>query len=269
MAWTRDAVKDILRRGRVYLGFVVEKRGRDERPGLHEPILSEAEYERTMAAIAARCRLGNKPKPYRYYPLRGLLHCACGTRMRGEAHVQRGTDRRYYRCPTVGCRFRRCPADALEEAVLATIAEGVLPAEVIRTARSELRRRIQTPDIADVGRQRARLTTRLEQLKKQHGWGDISDEDYLARRDEVRSALAGLPGDDDRMAHFDAYRARVLALPEAIAVASPARLEELCRIVLERVVVRDRAIEAIEWIPAVRPFFQERQRECPQGDSNP
>ena len=34
--WTRDAVKDIVRRGRFYLGFVVEKRGLDERPGHHE-----------------------------------------------------------------------------------------------------------------------------------------------------------------------------------------------------------------------------------------
>jgi hypothetical protein len=31
--WTRDSVKDIARRGRIYLGYVVEKRGRDERPG--------------------------------------------------------------------------------------------------------------------------------------------------------------------------------------------------------------------------------------------
>jgi hypothetical protein len=267
-AWTRDAVKDILRRGRVYLGFVVEKRGRDERPGLHQPIVTEPEYHRTMAGIAARRRLGNKPKPFRHYPLRGLLHCACGTRMRGEAHVQRGTERRYYRCPTVGCHFRRCPADPLEEAVLRTIAEGVLPAEVIRTARTELRRRVQTPDVADLGRQRARLMTRLEKLKKQHGWGDISDEVYQAQRDEVCTALAGLPESDDRIAHFDSYRTRILALPEAIAVASPAHREELCRIVLERVVVRDREVEAIDWVPAVRPFFK-RQRECPQGDSNP
>jgi site-specific DNA recombinase len=106
--WTRDAVKDIRRRGRFYLGFVVEKRGRDERPGRHEPILTEAEYRRTTAAIAARTRVGNKPRPFRHYVLRGLVVCACGTRMRGEAHIQRGAERRYYRCPTLGCRARRC-----------------------------------------------------------------------------------------------------------------------------------------------------------------
>ena len=108
-AWTRDAVKDIRRRGRFYLGYVVEKRGRDERPGRHEPILTEAEYRRTVAAIAARTRVGNKPRPFRHYVLRGLVFCSCGTRMRGEAHLQRGTERRYYRCPTLGCRARRCP----------------------------------------------------------------------------------------------------------------------------------------------------------------
>lgn len=63
------------------------------------------------------------------------------------------------------------------------------------------------------------------------------------------------------------YRARVLALPDAIEAASPARREELSRIVVQRVVVRDRRLEAIEWTPAARPFF-ERQRECPQGGSS-
>jgi DNA invertase Pin-like site-specific DNA recombinase len=267
-AWTRDAVKDIWRRGRFYLGYVVEKRGRDERPGRHDPILTEPEYRRTTAAIAARTRVGNKPRPFRHYVLRGLVFCGCGTRMRGEAHLQRGTERRYYRCPTLGCRARRCPADVVEAEVLAAIAGGVLPSTVLDAARAELRQLLETPEIASAGRRRARLLTRLEQLKKQHAWGDLSDADYQAARDTTRSALAELP-DGDRLRTFDAYRARVLELPAAIDAASPGRREELSRIVLQRVVVRDRRLEAIEWAPAVRPFFEKRQRECPQGDSNP
>ena len=61
---------------------------------------------------------------------------------------------------------------------------------------------------------------------------------YQAERDAGRAALADLP-DGNRILAFDAYRARVLALPEAIAAASPARREELGRIVVEPVVVRD------------------------------
>ena len=266
--WTRDGVKDIYRRGRLYLGYVVEKRGRDERLGQHEPILSESEYHAAVAAVAARTRVGNKPKPFRHYMLRGLATCSCGTRMRGETHVQRGTEIRYYRCPTLGCHARRCPADTVEGAVLAAIAEAILPSSVVDAARAELRRRLDVPQLAVSGRQRARLQTRLEQLKKQHSWGDISDRDYQAERDAVRAALRELP-DDDRVRSFDAHRIQLLELPKAIEAASPARREELARIVVQQIVVRDRQVQSVIWTPAARPFFEKRQRACPQGDSNP
>jgi len=94
----------------------------------------------------------------------------------------------------------------------------------------------------------------------------LTDEEYLAKRDATRADLAELP-DGDRIRAFDAYRARVLALPDAIDAATPERREELCRIVVQRVVVRSRQLEAIDWTRAARPFFAKRQRECPQGDS--
>src|SRR3972149_1641866 len=83
------------------------------------------------------------------------------------------------------------------------------------------------------------------------------------RRSPARAALADLPG-GDRVLAFDAYGGRVLALPDAIAVASPARREELCRIVVQRVVVRDRQLETITWTPLARPLFA-RKRGGPQG----
>ncbi len=270
--WSREAIRDIVRRGRMYSGLVVEHRGHDERPGRHEPIISEAEYHRAMAAIHARTYVGNKPRPYRAYALRGLVYCACGTRMRGEAHLQRGTEIRYYRCPSLGCHARRSPAEIIETNVLAEIAQGILPDRVIDAARTELRRRLETPDLALAGRQRTRLLTRLEQLKKQHAWGDLTDAQYQAERDATRAALDA-PPDENRVMAFDVYRAQLLALPEAIEQASAARREELCRMVVERVVVNDRQLEAIEWTPPARPFFARlspgRQREWPQGDSNP
>jgi hypothetical protein len=71
------------------------------------------------------------------------------------------------------------------------------------------------------------------------------------------------------MGTFDAYRAQLLSLPQAIEAASLSRREELCRIVVSKVTVSDRAVQAIEWTPQARPFFEKRQRACPQGDSNP
>ena len=63
---------------------------------------------------------------------------------------------------------------------------------------------------------------RLGQLKKQHGSGDISDREYQTERDSTQAALAQLP-DGYRIRTFAAYRARLLALPLAIAAASSAR----------------------------------------------
>ena len=74
----------------------------------------------------------------------------------------------------------------------------MLPQTVIDEARAELRRRLETPGIAMAGRVRARLLTRLEQLQKQHAWGDISDAEYQAQRDADPAALAELP-DGDRI----------------------------------------------------------------------
>jgi hypothetical protein len=53
-------------------------------------------------------------------------------------------------------------------------------------------------------------------------------------------------------------------LPAAIAAASPARKEELCRIVVEKVVVNDRNVEDIVWTPPARLFF-EKQARTPKG----
>jgi hypothetical protein len=88
--------------------------------------------------------------------------------------------------------------------------------------RSELRHRVDTPGSATAGRKRSRLQTRLEQLRKQHVWGDISDREYQSERDLIQPMLAQLPH-EDRIRTFDAFRAKLLALPAAIAAASPAR----------------------------------------------
>jgi DNA invertase Pin-like site-specific DNA recombinase/predicted nucleic acid-binding protein len=263
--WTRESVKDIVRRERVYLGFVVEKRGRDERPGRHDPILTEEEARRTRDAIAGRTRAGRKPGPYRTYVLRGLLTCSCGAAMRGWAHAQHGRDIRYYRCP-MKCGSRQVRADAIEADVLARIAVGILPDRVVDRARSELRKRVETPEIVSAGRQRERLTKRLEALQKQHAWGDLEDAVYCKARDETMAALARLP-DGDRVIAFDSHRARVLALRDAIAATSPARQEELRRIVVENVVVHDREVTAITWTPPLRPFLA-IQQWYPQGGSS-
>ena len=126
---------------------------------------------------------------------------------------------------------------------------------------------METPEIVHAGRQRERLQKRLDALKKQHGWGDLTDAEYLAARDRTMTELGRLP-DGDRVMAFDTHRVRLLTLRDVIANASPARQKELCRIVVENVIVHDREVSAITWTPPLRPFLS-IQQWYPQGDSNP
>lgn len=264
-------------------GWVVMRRGVDERPGKHEPIITDAEYQATVAGVASRRRAGSKPRPYRNYLLRGVIRCACGAKLRGEARVQRGGERRYYRCPVAGrdvirlddyhrpvrCSARLVPADLAETIVLDAIRGAVLPSRAIEAAREELRARLALPRESLAQRQRARLQTRLERLREQHEWGDITEVVYRKKRTESRRELASLP-DRDKLIAFDRNRGVMASMAENIDAATPAQLTELIALLVESVIASGGRIDpaTIVWTPPARPFFR-RWLEYPQGDSNP
>jgi hypothetical protein len=85
----------------VYRGNVATRRGAEVRPGSHEPILSEQEFREAVGGVEGRKHATGKrpPTAKRLYLLRGLVYCACGTRMHGDAVVSRGDVWRYYLCP--------------------------------------------------------------------------------------------------------------------------------------------------------------------------
>lgn len=202
--------------------------------------------------------------------------------MRGEARVQRGGERRYYRCPRAGrhvvlldghgkplrCGARLVPAEAAEQAVLNEIGTAALPPSVIQAARVELQRRLAAPEDGLIDRQRQRLDIRLGQLRKQHEWGDISDETYRAARAETQAAIAQLP-DGDKLVLFDKNRRVLVNMAANVAAATQAQRAELVSMLVDRVVARDGRIDPAEitWAPSARPFFATRWFECPQGAS--
>ena len=281
--WSKDAVKDLWRRGRVYLGFVVHRRGLEERPGTHEPILDEQTYRDGIVGVESRRRLrGRRPKAYRTYLLRGVLHCACGARMRGETRVSRGQEWRYYVCPVadgrsaiadasgtlVPCKARRVPADGAEAAVLDAIRGAVLPERVIDQAREELRRRLELPRRSVYEEQRRRLEVRLNRLTQLYGWGDIGEDEYRSGTEDAKRALTLLP-DGDKLVLFDRHRRVLVTMAENIDAATPEQRRELVGLLVERAVAEDRALTSITWTPPARAFFSDAASLWrPRTDSN-
>jgi DNA invertase Pin-like site-specific DNA recombinase len=291
--WTTSSVKDLLRRAPIYRGFVVKKRGLDTRPGTHEAILDEPTFRAAMAGVEGRKRQrGPKPRGVkRLYLLRGLMHCSCTARMRGCARVARGKDWRYYVCPVAEERSAIfgpdgqpiiCPehyvrAEAAEALVLSAVARLALPDEAVREARAELRRRLRAPTLGLVDKERTRLHQRIENLRKQHGWGDISDATYRSERASAESQLAEL-SDHDKLLVFDRHREVMASMPDALANATPEQLQQLVAKLIERVETANRKVVRIVWSAPARPFFASGDlvadgngvlQERPQGDSNP
>jgi hypothetical protein len=181
--WTKDAVRDIWRRRRLYLGFAIRKRSLEERPGTHEPILTEEEYNAAVVAVERRSTTNSAPKrSQRVYLLRGVVFCAdCGTRMTGDARTRGDQEWRYYACPVanrrvttnaagepITCDNKRIPAALVEDAVLSEVAQARLPEDAIEAARAMLKERLAKPADDAAESKRRRLERALESLRKQH-----------------------------------------------------------------------------------------------------
>lgn len=262
--WTEDGVKDIWRRRRVYLGFVVHRRGLEERPGRHQAIVDEELYRSATAGIESRRGAIRRRAPTRrQYLLSGLLRCECGRRMRAATRQSRGQSWSYYVCPA-GCGSVRGPE--AEAAVLERVSAGFLPAAAIDEAREELRRRLKAPRTGDVDELRSRLTTRRERLAKRFEWGEIEEGEYRSERAGIERQLTMLP-DGDKLVRFDAFRQVAVSVAAAIAERSDEDRAELLRMLVEEIPVRNRRAmtDAIVWTPPARPFFERVTMAPPEG----
>lgn len=266
--WTEDGVKDVWRRRRVYLGFVVHRRGLEERPGRHPAIIDEELYRTATAGVESRRGARRRRAPTRrQYLLSGLLRCECGRRLRAATRTSRGQSWSYYVCPSGHGSVRGPEAEA---AVLERVSAGILPTAAIDEAREELRRRLRAPQTGDVDELRRRLTTRRERLAKRFEWGEIDEAEYRSERAGIERQLTLLP-DGDKLLRFDQFRNVAVSVAQFMAVADPAERAELLRLVIEQVPVRARQIDVdgIAWAPAARPFFERVTMAPPEGSAAP
>jgi DNA invertase Pin-like site-specific DNA recombinase len=270
--WTDDAVKSVWDRRWIYAGFVVRgHRHEDRRPGTHPPILSEEDLRLATLGVELRRRGRGKPpsSTRRVYLLRGLAYCSCGTKMRGDARVHGGREYRYMACPVAdkrlhgsgpageerACSERRAKAEVVEGAVLDRVRELILPPSVLEAAREELARRVALPVPGATGAQRARLRGRLENLRKQHEWGDVTDAAYRTGRDEIERALILLP-DPDKLVDLDTRRDVLVSMASNLDRATPEQRRELVELLSQGVSISGGAVVKITWTPAAAAFFE-------------
>lgn len=118
---------------------------------------------------------------------------------------------------------------------------------------------------------RRRLERALESLRKQHQWGDLTDDAYRDERRAIEADLARLPATTtDTLVAFDQARVRLLSMPDAIAAASLERRAEIVRLLVARVeCTKTEGISGLEWTPPAAPYFRGVLSERAVWDSNP
>ena len=97
----------------------------------HEPIVSKEQFERVQAILDKTTKhCSNRTQSRgRGYTLRGLVRCACGAVMTPKSATGRNGKHYYYECTRKNhlgrteCDARGIPAEPLEEAVAARVAE--------------------------------------------------------------------------------------------------------------------------------------------------
>jgi hypothetical protein len=127
-AWNMASIRDLLRNP-VYTGLY--RRLGVTIAGAHPALVSAADFRAAERRLVARRSRAAGERRRRAYALSGIARCGyCGARLVGASRpAAGGGEHRYYRCGAASaqgrCRAHTRHADALEDAVLAAIADGV------------------------------------------------------------------------------------------------------------------------------------------------
>jgi DNA invertase Pin-like site-specific DNA recombinase len=202
--FTKQQVVRILRNP-IYIGRITW--GDMVRDDCHEPIISKDQFDRVQRILdgTTKHRTNRRKSRGRGYPLRGLVRCGCGAMMTPKGAHGRNAKYHYYECtrknhvgPT-GCRALGIPAEPLEEAVVARVAELGTNETARRQVISEALKQIDaSAHAADQEAQsvRSRLTTvkaeigRLVAVLKEMGTGGLDGiKDELTRLEREKGEL--------------------------------------------------------------------------------
>jgi len=193
------SVRDVLG-NRFYDGKVVYHEGKDDElttEGIHE-VAQEVKDLWTKCQAIKRSRrnttTGHPRGPAHHFPFSRVLTCHhCGSPYYGEAHTdgEQSTLRLSHERRGPGRHCKPKPRSRSVDALVEQMGDRIMPhlkldatwkSRIIAVLRSD------EPPQEDRG-QGERLRRALENLRKQHQWGDISDDEYRREREIIMRQL--------------------------------------------------------------------------------
>jgi len=265
--WTPDSVRSMLA-NRFYLGEVRYKN--EWFPGLHEPLISEEDYNLIAQTMRARGRVSalKAHRETRFYLLAGLLKCGtCQSPMRGEFKQNHESgesyrEYRYYRCASrwraikcVQSPFVR--AEVIESAVERRLTGFALhpnwQAHINQVAKSLMG--ASGSNAQPKAQDPKRIKAQLKRLRELYEMGEFEDDprEYVTKRDALKVQLEisvpKLP------AKINKTVATVRDLGEVWTIATDNERQQLVQEIIKTIYVGENGSIEVEFKPDYLPFF--------------
>lgn len=227
-------INDLLKNP-IYNGWVGRKGDRAPAPWRAAPPVDDVLWERTAALLARRARHGGSTPPRRPDLLRGLLHCACGQRIRtdglmGTPPRQRKMHPRHWECAEWG-EQASYSAGTWEPAIEAQIAGIRLDNATIERIVRVLAQPEEAPPSIDI----AREERRRRDLAYAFAAGRLSQADFTA-------AIAAAPEVPEAPTTGTVPADRAVRWLRDIAglwgAAKPEERQEIAALIYDRIMVR-------------------------------
>lgn len=268
---------NLLLRNPIYTGIV--RWNGEEYEGSHDPIISQALYDRTQEALSARAAkttAGTSPKPFAY---KGLLTCArCGCTITAETKQSRYV---YYRCS--GAREvegRRCDKRGVrEEAITEMVAQHLkgltIRPEVLELLKTALKdsqagqEETKAEEREVLQREEARLTKLLKRAYLDLVEGVITTATYNEIKADWEADLKAITKQQSQLPTADiAYYDLGAQILEAAAncyeefkAASPEHQRDMLASMAEKAILREGKLELTlkPWFALIMETNQETQ----------
>lgn len=157
-------------------------------PGASPAIFTEEEF-REIDRLLGINRERALRNAHESYELSGHVLCTCGAKVWGKRNKIRNYVYLRYQCPRCG---RYVDKVYLEAVVKTKVLPAFTDPARLKTYLSNYEQDstgFEKTHLADLERQINRRLTVLHNLRRQHAWGDLTDEEYQEERDKVKSDL--------------------------------------------------------------------------------
>jgi len=253
--FSKDTVRGMLQNP-FYIGQLPDCNGQWLK-AKHEPFIGEELWNQVQEA-----RERNRKAP-RNYPskatissLTGITYCwYCKGRIHvGTSHNGKRRMLCYNRSKGWDCPQKSALLEAYEYQIEQYLETFHIPDDY-QAKILEAHKKLETT-YNDSEKEQARLRARLERLKKLFAWGDLSEKQYLAEKENALETLGALSPPESESRALERLAEFLKNVPNAWKEANQEQRNKLARQLFNEIWVKDKKVIAVKPRPELKPFFQ-------------